>query len=102
MAPACTLGGLLVRPCVELVYLAITAKPADRRTALFERDEAAIGAAAASTPVNRAPFIGVGRGGRTKPNAEGNNDDNGYNKSAKHNTLQVASELVTLYSTLTI
>jgi hypothetical protein len=56
---ACALGGLLVGSGVELVYLAIPVKPADRRTALFERDEAAIGAAA-STPVNRAPFIGIG------------------------------------------
>jgi hypothetical protein len=95
MAFAGAFGGLLVRPGVELVWFAPPAYSADCRPALFDSDEPTI-PDVAEHAVNSTPFIGVGRGtGWTKGIAEANNGDNGFNKSAKHYSLQVANELAT-------
>ena len=47
--------------CARIIFRAESATAADGCTALFERDEAAIGGAPRT--VNGTPFIGIGSGG---------------------------------------
>jgi hypothetical protein len=90
VALACALGGLLVRSCVELVWLAVPAYPADRRPTLLKRDETTIGGTIpGSVTVNGAPLVGVGRSAVcTKRDAKRGNGNIGENKSSKHGALQ--------------
>src|SRR5450830_390442 len=61
-------GWSFIGPGIELIGLAGTANAADRRPALLDRDEAAIGSAAHVAAINRTPSVRITLGGRRGQN----------------------------------